>query len=237
MKSEITIEICVDSLSSATAAINGGADRLEVCSALEDDGLTPTTCFIQEIQAISQIPQVVMIRPRPGGFVYSDDEFGLMKQQLLGVKAIGVQGIVSGILTAQGEVDVKRTKELIRLAHPMQFVFHRAFDEVEDQFIALQKLIDLGVTRVLTSGGKPTAYEGKARIRDFVQLANNNIEIIAGSGINESNVADLIKDTAVSQIHSSASEKIQIVDSSKFKRHTVLLKVQAIKKRIHISTE
>ena len=161
----ILLEICIDSLESAKAAIKGGADRLEVCSHLELDGLTPTVELVKQIKEISVIPQYIMIRPREGDFNYSEEEFGEMKSKISAFKEIGVQGFVSGILTDEPTIDKTRTAELMNCAEHFPFTFHRAFDTVLNQNEALDVLIDLGVETVLTSGGKPIAYEGMARIK------------------------------------------------------------------------
>lgn len=229
---KILLEICIDSIESAKAAIEGGADRLEVCSALELDGLTPTTDLIKEIQSISDIVQFVMIRPREGNFIYSDQEFELMKQQLNHVKELKVQGIVSGILTTDLRIDKQRTKELVDLASPLSFTFHRAFDEVMNQQEALDDLMELGIDTVLTSGGKPTAYEGITELKQLVDQAKSNITILAGSGINDLNVSEIITKTGVTQVHGSASEKVKAEESKLYKRLTKYQKVKDLKERI-----
>lgn len=199
----ITLEICVDSIASALAAQDGGAHRVELCASLFEGGLTPSAATIEVARHQLTIDLMVMIRPRGGDFLYSDLEFCIMQRDTEIAKERGANGIVIGLLTAEGKVDMPRTQRLIELARPMSVTFHRAFDMVPDPQVALETLVDLGVDRVLTSGLEPTALEGAETIAQLVQHADGRIIIMAGGGIHERNVARIVRQTGVSEVHMS----------------------------------
>lgn len=182
------IEICLESVESVVAAQKGGADRVELCSDLFEGGLTPTLgTFTVARKLASAIKINVMIRPRGGDFCYSDEEFEVMKEDLISLKNAGADGIVFGILTPEGDIDEERTRALVALASPLPVTFHRAFDMSKDAFKSLETLIDLGVKRILTSGLEPTVMEGLPLLTELVKKAGDRIIIMPGCGISERN--------------------------------------------------
>ena len=187
MGNEIKIEICTGSVESVIAAENGGADRVELCSDLFEGGLTPSVGTFLLAKEKTDIPINVMIRPRGGDFCYSDIEFEVMRRDALFFKENGADALVFGILTPDGDVDIERTRELIDIARPLPVTFHRAFDMTRDAFSSLDKLISLGVDRVLTSGLESSALEGAYTLKRLVAASGNKIIIMPGSGINERN--------------------------------------------------
>ena len=185
------IEICLESVESVIAAEKGGADRVELCSDLFEGGLTPTIGTVKTALKKSNIKINAMIRPRGGDFCYSDEEFEVMKEDIKAFKETGINGIVFGILTPEGDVDVKRSKEIIELARPLAVTFHRAFDMTRDPYKSLEELIKLGVDRVLTSGQEATVPEGADLLEDLVQIAGDRIIVMPGCGITERNFPKL----------------------------------------------
>lgn len=197
------LEICAGSLHSALAARAGGAHRIELCDNLSEGGTTPSPgTIIQAIDLLS-IPVFVLIRPRAGDFLYSQEEFDGMKDDILFCKEHGAKGVVLGMLKENGSVDMERTAELVRLARPMQVTFHRAFDLAADPFIALEDIIALGIERILTSGQAVTAIEGAPLIRALIKQSAGRIILMPGSGIGEHNVLELIRSTGADEIHAS----------------------------------
>ena len=204
------IEICVESPEDALAAQNGGAHRVELCSALSEGGITPSAGSIIKAIELIQIDLNVIIRPRRGDFLYSDSEFGIMKNDIEFCKNNKVNGVVSGILREDGSIDKQRTGELIELSKPMSFTFHRAFDCCKDPYKAINELIALGADRILTSGLRQSAIEGQELIKSLVEYAENRIIIMPGSGIRFHNISSLQKFTEAKEFHASAKE---ILDS------------------------
>jgi copper homeostasis protein len=197
------VEICVDSVESAIASASGGAERVELCSALSEGGITPSSGLIREVRAAVPIQLFVIIRPRGGNFVYSDSELEVMRKDILAVKALGVDGVVLGALTRDDEVDQPRTRELIQLARPLQVTFHRAFDVCRNMNRALEGVIATGADRILTSGGKTDAVSGLTTIAALQQQAGQRIRIMAGGGIRASNVRTIALHTGISEVHTS----------------------------------
>lgn len=199
------VEICIESPDDARAA--AGADRLEICQALAAGGLTPSPGAQQEIRRIATLPLMTMIRPRPGGFTYSASEFTVMQRDIDAAIDFAADGIVFGLLTENATIDLPRTTQLIRQIRssprPIDVVFHRAFDFTPDPFDALDRLIDVGVTRVLTSGQKTTALQGAPLIRDLIHRAAGRIQILPAAGIRPENARPLIDQTGCTQLHAS----------------------------------
>jgi copper homeostasis protein len=180
-------------------------DRVELNCALMLGGLTPSLGALREARASVRLPIIAMIRPRPAGFCYSRAEFSVMQRDTEIALAEKADGIAFGILTAAGALDVKRCRQIIKLAEGRQIVFHRAFDVVRDPAKALEQLIDLGVTRIMTSGQEASAYNGAANIANYIRQATGRIEILPAGGINRFTVADVIARTGCNQIHASLS--------------------------------
>ena len=208
MSDPVSIEICVDSLASALAAEQGGAQRVELCASLSEGGITPSAGLIQSVRAKISIGLQVMIRPRSGDFCYSAEEFDTMRRDILFAKQLGASGVVLGVLNSAGEVDVGRTRELVELAHPLDVTFHRAFDVSADLFRALEDVCKTGANRILTSGGGQSACEGIPAIASLVRAANSRVSIMACGGIRANNAARIVEQTGVREIHSEVSRPV-----------------------------
>lgn len=189
------------SLEGAQAAAEGGADRLELNRDLDRDGLTPSLGLFGAVSSAVPLPAIVMIRPHDEGYVYARREWHRCRDDVDRFLAAGARGIAIGALTSSSLVDVERIGAVVRQAEGREVVFHRAFDEIEDQADALERLIDGGVRRVLTSGGAPTAVEGIEAIRALVERAGHRIEVLPGAGLSPDNVADLVRRTGCGQVH------------------------------------
>lgn len=202
----VSLEVCANSATSAIAAQAGGAIRVELCNNLHQGGTTPSQGHIILARRALNIKLYTIIRPRSGDFLYTDDEFEIMREDVQQSIDLGCDGVVFGILNSDGSIDMKRNGILVSLArkHGLGVTFHRAFDVCSDQQQALENLITLGFERVLTSGGKSSAMEGISGIRKAINQANGRIAVMPGSGISESNVADLVRFTTATEIHSSA---------------------------------
>jgi copper homeostasis protein len=195
------IEVCVDSVESAINAEAGGADRLELCAALEVGGITPGPGTIESVISNVTIPVNVMIRPRGGDFLYSDAEFEVMRRDIDFAREAGAAGIVLGILMPDGSVDFDRTAYLIEYAAPMPVTFHRAFDVTDDHLQALEDIISAGATRLLSSGQRNSAFDGASLIGELVKLAGERIIVMPGAGLNEENISDVARITGASELH------------------------------------
>ena len=193
----ILIEAAAESLDAARAAVAGGANRLELCTDLAHGGTTPD---LNLLHVQLPIPVFVLVRPRPGDFVYTDAEHRTMLGQISRAKSAGAHGIVTG------DLSLDRSRDLVAAARPLPVTFHRAFDVFPDRSAALERLIELGVERVLTSGGAPTAPEGAEQIRQLVVQAKGRIGILPGGGINAHNVARLVQETGVQEVHFSVKD-------------------------------
>jgi copper homeostasis protein len=200
----VLLEICSGSIDDAIEAEKGGADRVELCSALFLGGLTPSFGTIQEAKRRLKIPVVVMVRPRGGGFAYSEAEMASMERDTEAAVEAGADGVVFGILQADGRIDVPRCKRIRELIGKRQAVFHRAFDVTPDPFEALEQLVDVGITRILTSGQKDSVPEGVELIRQLIERAGERIEIFPGGGIQSWNVKEIVERTGCGQVHLTA---------------------------------
>lgn len=207
-----TLEIVCSSADDAVEAEAGGADRIELCGPLSAGGLTPSLGTLIEVKKHVRIPVMAMARPRPAGFCYSHGEFETMLRDAELLVEHGADGVVFGVLLCDGSVDVERSKQMREVVKARQAVFHRAFDVMPDPLHALEQLIELGVTRVLTSGQQPRAIAGADLIRRLVEDARGRIEILPGGGIRAHNVHELLMRTGCTQVHLAAFAKRQ--DSS-----------------------
>ncbi len=201
MNNQVLIEVCVDSVASAVAAERGGAGRIEVCSALIEGGVTPSSGLVEAVRERSSIAVHVMIRPRGGDFCYDADEFQIMRWDIDVAKRQGVDGVVFGLLDTDGNVDLVRTRELVALARPLSVTFHRAFDMTADLFRALEDVDAAGADRVLTSGGEQTCVQGSQAIARLVQAAGDRMVVMPGSGIKPGNVRSVLEQTGAKEVH------------------------------------
>jgi len=200
----VILEICVDSPQSAVAAARGGANRIELCGSLFDGGTTPSAGMIATVRNLIKIDLRVMIRPRGGDFCYSADEFAVMKRDISLAKQLRADGIALGILNHDGAVDVPRCRELLEHARPLSATFHRAFDMTRDLTQSLEDVIAAGFDRVLTSGGEQKVQDAIPVVKHLRERASDRIAVMIGSGIRSGNVRELISQTGVREIHSSA---------------------------------
>ena len=197
------LEIACFNLESCLIAQKAGAHRIELCENYKEGGISPSPELIQKVKKELTIPVFVMIRPRLGNFIYSAEEFQVMKMQVLFCKEKKCDGLVFGILDSENKVDIKSCKELVELAKPLPCTFHRAFDEIQHSEQALEDLINCGFKRILTSGKQKTAIEGSSSIIKLIQKTNNRIQIVAGGGIRSGNISKL-KNTGAKEFHSAA---------------------------------
>jgi copper homeostasis protein len=207
----VNLEVCANSVDSAIAAQEGGAIRVELCDNLHEGGTTPSYGQIELARKLLKIKLYVLIRPRGGDFLYSDTEFEIMKADIRYCTATGCDGVVIGVLNADGTVDKQRGGELVKMAKEkgLGVTFHRAFDMCADMQQAMEDIIEIGCERILTSGGKSTAVEGVNTIAHLIEKAKERITIMPGAGVNESTVADIIHYTAATEIHSSARADVK----------------------------
>ena len=203
------LEICASNYQSAINAEKAGAHRIEVCSELAVGGITPSYGFIKQVVEAIKIPVFVLIRPRSGNFTYSNEEFEIMKKDIELCKDLGCKGIVSGILNVDNSIDLKRTSELVKLANPLKFTFHRAFDWTPNPYQALEQLIELNVDRILTSGQESSAEKGIFVLQQLKKLANGRLKILPGGGINQDNVL-AFKGGGFEEVHCSATLATEI---------------------------
>lgn len=203
------LEICIDSVEGAKIASKYAVKRVELCAALSEGGLTPSAGMIEAVSKVSSAEVFVMIRPSAGGFSYSNQEIKLMERDIRVAKEMGADGVVFGVLLNNKTIDVKRNLYLMETALALNLgtTFHRAIDLCSDPTQSLEDIINLGFDRILTSGGKSTALEGIKSIQKLAEVANNKIEIMAGSGINSKNCAALIN-TDIHAIHCTAKSQI-----------------------------
>ncbi len=204
-KASIAVEIACDSVAGAQTAAATGATRLELCQCLEQGGLTPSLGLLQSVKAAVRIPVFVMIRPRPGDFLYDDGEFDAMRRDVAHARAAGADGIVCGMLLPSGAIDRERFREVRAAAGPLPITCHRAFDLSVDALAAIDALVELGVQRILTSGQAANATAGIATLRACVQHAKGRLIVMAGAGIHDGNVRELVAASGVREVHLSAT--------------------------------
>ena len=202
-------EICANSVASCIAAQEGGADRVELCSGIPEGGTTPSFGMIRKARASIDIGLNVIIRPRGGDFLYSEDELEEMTHDIMIAKELGADGLVFGCLTKEGDVDKKAMSKLMEAASGLPVTFHRAFDHSADPMQALEDIIELGCARVLTSGCMPTAKEGTVLLAKLVESAGNRIIIMPGCGVNEGNIAEIARLSGAREFHFSAREPVE----------------------------
>lgn len=199
------LEIIGFNIESCIAAQDGGASRIELCDNPSEGGTTPSYAFIKAAREKLSIDLYVMIRPRGGDFLYSDDEFEIMEKDIAVCKDLGCDGIVLGILTPEGNIDKKRCSQLIEYAYPLGVTFHRAFDRTKDPLQAMEDIIEMGCERILTSGLRTKAIDGLELIKQLIIQADDRIVIMPGSGVNAENIVQLAERTGAVEFHSSAS--------------------------------
>jgi copper homeostasis protein len=199
----VTLEVCVDSLVALHAAEKGGADRIELCADLQSGGMTPSSGFMKAARKSTRLPIFAMVRPFPGDFIYGNQEKQAILYDIHALKDLGADGIVGGALTLHGEIDQPFLDEMVAAAWPLPFTFHRAFDLVHNPEHALQRLIEAGVKRLLTSGQAPNAVEGADLIARLVKEAGDILSVMPGSGMTPENIPLIIQKTGVREIHGS----------------------------------
>ena len=197
------LEICVDTIASVRVCASVGVDRIELCAGLVEGGTTPSSAFLRAARQAFPGKIMAMVRPRAGDFLYSDDEFAMMLDEIDGFRRDGADGIVFGILTADGAIDADRSRTVVERAKGMDVTFHRAFDVSRNLAESLETLIDLGVPRVLTSGGCPEVMAGLANLSSLVEQAAGRIAILPGGGVRPELIEEIIQRTGVSEIHLS----------------------------------
>lgn len=197
------LEVIGFSLEGCLIAQQAGASRIELCDNPGDGGTTPSYGFIKAARKLLKIDLFIMIRPRGGDFIYSDEEFSIMKEDIKISKTLGCDGIVLGLLDEKGNIDKSKTSQLVEYAYPMGVTFHRAFDRVKNPFEALNDIIDTGCERILTSGLQPTAIEGTGLLNELINHSNDLI-IMPGSGIRSDNILKLAKELNTFEFHTSA---------------------------------
>ena len=202
-------ELCANGYQSIVNGIEGGADCAELCEALEVGGVTPSYGTLLRCKDVpwrvstGYLPIRVLIRCRPGNYIYNDDEIAIMCEDIKMVKNLGYEGVVIGALNKNGDLDVPAIKKMMAAGEGLKFTFHRAIDACNNPLDAMETLISLGFDKVLTSGCKPTAYDGIDMIREFQTLFGDRINIMAGGGVNENNVERIITATGISNVHAS----------------------------------
>ena len=204
-----TFEVCANSVASCLAAQEGGAQRVELCAGIPEGGTTPSYGEITMARRLLDIRLHVIIRPRGGDFLYSPIEVETMLEDIRMARQAGADGLVFGCLRENGDIDIETTKRLMDAAQDTPVTFHRAFDHCRDPYRALDELASLGVTRTLTSGQQPTAPQGAPLLKALQAYAAGRIILLAGCGVNETNIRQLAQDTGIREFHFSAREKVK----------------------------
>lgn len=201
--SNYIIEIATTDFTTTKSAVEGGADRIELCAALTEGGTTASFGTIKKCRESFNVQIFPIIRTRSGDFLYSDEEFDIMQNEVKLCKDLGCEGVVIGLLNKDGSIDIKRTSKLVELAYPLEVTFHRAFDRCREPLEALEQLIEIGCQRILTSGQQSTAPEGIDLIGQLVKAADERIIIMPGSGVRKENIKELAEKTGATEFHSS----------------------------------
>lgn len=221
-----TLEICTTSVESSVIAQKHGAQRLELCDNLFEGGTTPSAGMIKSVRKRVNIDLFVLIRPRGSDFYYTEEEFEVMKNDIAIAKDLGVDGIVSGVLTSEGTIDVTRTRELVELSGPLPFTFHRAIDCVENYEEAISKVIDTGAVRILTSGQQSSAVVGAEIIGQAIEKFGHRIKIMPGGGIKSGNILEVAGLSGAEEFHMTA--KKWVPSDAKFKSQVPMNSLQGI---------
>ncbi len=200
------IEVCIDNLESLHNALSGGANRIELCSSLALGGLTPSFGIMKQAARISSVPVYAMIRPRQGDFIFDDDDVLCMLDDIQATADAGLNGVVLGVLTPEGKIDMLAMQTLAAKAHQLKLgiTFHRAIDQLQDYKVALEQIIELGCERVLTSGLASNAELGKDILKEMVSLSQGRLDIMAGAGVTADNGHEILKHAKVQALHLSA---------------------------------
>ena len=206
---KFTLEVCVDSVESALAAVRGGADRLELCGNLIIGGTTPEAGLFEEIRQVSNIRTYVLIRPRYGDFCYSDYEFRVMARAVRKFRMLGAEGVVIGILKPDGSLDMERMRQLTEEAGNMSVTLHRAFDVCADPFETMEQAKELGIDTILTSGQQNHCLDGKDLLRELVRREDGKITIQVGAGVDARTIRILQPYTGAHAFHMSGKKNIQ----------------------------
>ena len=201
------IEIATSDFATTQSAVEGGADRIELCANLAEGGTTPSYGTLKQCREEFSVSLFPIIRPRGGDFLYTKDEFEIMLKDLKLCKQLGCDGVVIGLLNMDGTIDIVRTATLIEAAYPLGITFHRAFDRCKEPFEALEQLIDIGCERILTSGQQPSVVDGVELVAELNKKADERIIIMPGSGVRKENIKMLAEKTGCVEFHSSLRGK------------------------------
>ena len=202
----MVIEICCSSINSVKNAMNYGANRIELCQDLTNDGITPSKALLNSAIKISTLPINVLIRPRIGDFFYDSEEIKLIEDEVKNIKSLPINGIVIGVLNRKNDLPINILKKLVEMIKPLNITFHRAFDLLKNPIESMNKLSEIGFDRILTSGQSDTAEKGLKMLLELKQKANGKISIMPGGGINENNCHIFLKN-GFNEIHLSAKKK------------------------------
>jgi copper homeostasis protein len=216
---EHLLEICVFNVATAIAAEAAGANRLELCENYANGGTTPSYGYLKTIREKIRIPVFPMIRPRGGDYFHTAEEIDIIRNDILLAKELGFEGVVIGLLNQNGSIDKENTARLVEAAYPLEVTFHRAFDRCIEPMQALETIIGCGCARLLTSGQQPKVTDGLNLVKSLVDAASDRIIIMPGSGLNSKNVASIIAQTGVQEVHTSA--RIRVASSSTYKNEKI----------------
>ena len=208
MQSWYILEISVESVAAAMAAERGGAQRIEFCANAREGGTTPSDELLRAVRERVRLPILSMVRPRAGDFVYSDVEFETMRRDIQAAKEFQMDGVVLGLLEADGRIDVERSAQLVEQARPLPVTYHRAFDESRDLQKSLEDVIKTGAARLLTSGGRRTAPEALGVLAELVRIAGERLIVMPGSGIHAGNIRKVARTTGAREFHAGLSSVI-----------------------------